>query len=60
MSIETMAALLLIASVVAMLARRFRLPYTVGLLAAGIVIALTHLNKDITLTKKLKHKFLFK
>ena len=35
------ALLLLIAAVVAMLTRRLRLPYSVGLVAAGILLALS-------------------
>src|SRR5450755_3107885 len=45
--------LLLIATVVAMLTRRLRLPYSVGLVAAGIVIALLPFAPQVTLTKEL-------
>lgn len=53
MSIERIAVLLLIGAIVAMVARRLRLPYTVGLLAAGGAIALMHLPITLTLTKSL-------
>lgn len=39
LSIEKIALLLLIAAVVAMAARRFRLPYSVGLVIAGLVLS---------------------
>lgn len=52
-SIETGALLLLISAVVAMLTRRLRLPYSVGLVAAGIVIAFLPFAPDIRLTKEL-------
>jgi monovalent cation:H+ antiporter, CPA1 family len=45
--------LLLIAVLVAMLARRLRLPYTVGLVIAGVGIALAHAPLDLTLTREL-------
>src|SRR5207302_2838392 len=45
--------LLLIAAVVAMLTRRLRLPYSVGLVAAGIVLALLPYSPEISLTKDL-------
>ena len=38
--IQTGTLLLLIAAVVAMLTRRLRLPYSVGLVAAGILLAM--------------------
>jgi CPA1 family monovalent cation:H+ antiporter len=44
LTIETIEFLLLVAAVVAMLARRFRLPYPVGLIVAGIILSfLPHL-----------------
>jgi CPA1 family monovalent cation:H+ antiporter len=48
---ETGALLLLIAAIVAMLTRRFRLPYSVGLVAAGIILAALPLAPKVTLTK---------
>ncbi len=53
LSIERIEVLLLIAAVVSMLARRLRLPYTVGLVLAGVVVAWTRLPLDVTLTKSL-------
>ncbi|HEX4138604.1 MAG TPA: sodium:proton antiporter [Bryobacteraceae bacterium] len=48
---ETGALLLLIAAVVAMLTRRFRLPYSVGLVAAGIILATLPIAPTVNLTK---------
>ena len=45
--------LLLIAAVVAMLTRRLRLPYSVGLVAAGMALAMLPLSLKITFTKEL-------
>lgn len=53
LSIERIEVLLLIAAVVSMIARRFNLPYTVGLVFAGFGIALTPLTPGIALTKDL-------
>jgi CPA1 family monovalent cation:H+ antiporter len=53
LSIEKGALLLLISAVVAMLTRRLRLPYSVGLVAAGIVLALLPFSPQIALTKDL-------
>lgn len=53
LSIERIEILLLIAAVVAMLARRVRLPYTVGLVATGVVLAFSGIASDIQLTKSL-------
>ncbi len=47
------AFLLSIAAVVAMLTRRLRLPYSVGLVAAGIALALLRLSPRVELTKDL-------
>jgi CPA1 family monovalent cation:H+ antiporter len=47
------ALLLLIAAVVAMLTRRLRFPYTVGLVAAGIILANLPFALKVTLTKEL-------
>lgn len=51
--LETFEGLLLLAALVAIVARRLRLPYAVGLLAAGIAIALSPLRPDIDVTKEL-------
>ena len=45
--------LLLVAAVVAMLTRRLRLPYSVGLVAAGMALAMLPLSLKITFTKEL-------
>ena len=50
---ENGALLLLIAAVVAIVSRRLRLPYSVGLVIAGIVLALFPFAPRITLTKEL-------
>ncbi len=47
------ALLLLIAGVVAMISRRLRLPYSVGLVTAGIVLALVPFSPKVALTKEL-------
>lgn len=53
LSIERIEVLLLIAAVVSMLARRLRLPYTVGLVLAGVAVALLPFPLEATLTKDL-------
>jgi CPA1 family monovalent cation:H+ antiporter len=53
MSIARIEILLLIAAVVAMLARRFRFPYTVGLVFTGIAISFLSFGQNITMTKEL-------
>src|SRR5277367_1174456 len=50
---ENGALLLLVAAVVAMLTRRLRLPYSVGLVAAGIVLAILPFAPNVSLTKDL-------
>lgn len=50
---QTGALLLLIAAVVAMLTRRLRLPYSVGLVAAGIFLAVLPLAPNVSLTQDL-------
>lgn len=45
--------LLLIAAVVAMLTRRLRLPYSVGLVAAGMILAFAPFAPKVVLTKEL-------
>ena len=50
---QTGAVLLLIAAVVAMLTRRLRLPYSVGLVAAGIMLAVLPFAPKVGLTKDL-------
>jgi CPA1 family monovalent cation:H+ antiporter len=53
LTFDTGAFLLSIAAVVAMLTRRLRLPYSVGLVAAGIALALLRLTPNAQLTKDL-------
>src|SRR5260370_11549071 len=50
---ENGAVLLLIAAVVAMITRRLRMPYSVGLVTAGVVLSLLSFAPRITLTKDL-------
>jgi monovalent cation:H+ antiporter, CPA1 family len=53
LSFEQGALLLLIAAVVAMISRRLRLPYSVGLVVAGIVIAFLPFAPTVNLTRDL-------
>ena len=53
LSFERIEVLLLIAAVVAMVARRLRVPYTVGLTIAGIVLAISPLRLKIELTREM-------
>ena len=53
LSIEKIEVLLLVAAVVAMVARRFRIPYSVGLCLAGITLALLPFAPGVELTKDL-------
>ncbi len=52
-NVESVAILLLIAAVVAIAARRLRVPYSIGLLLAGIALAVLRFSPDIELTKQL-------
>jgi Na+:H+ antiporter len=51
--IERVQLLLLVAAIVAMLTRRLRVPYSVGLVTTGIVLAMFAIQPDITLTREL-------
>jgi CPA1 family monovalent cation:H+ antiporter len=51
--IEWVALLLLICAIVAMLARRWRVPYTVGLLLTGVTLALLPFSPSIVLSRDL-------
>lgn len=51
--IENIEVLLLVAAVVAMFTRRLHVPYSVGLVATGIMLAMFSIQLDITLTKEL-------
>ena len=53
LTIERVEILLLIAAIVAMLARRLRIPYTIGLVLAGIVLAISPLTPEVVLSKEL-------
>ncbi len=53
LSIEQIEVLLLVAAIVAMLARRLRVPYSIGLVIAGIGLALLPFSPRIELTKQL-------
>ena len=52
-SIFTLGLILLTASLVAMISRRLRLPYSVGLVIAGIVLALVPSTAELPLTRDL-------
>jgi CPA1 family monovalent cation:H+ antiporter len=52
-TIESVELLLLVAAVVAMVARRLRLPYSVGLVLGGIALAWLPFGPGITLTREL-------
>lgn len=53
MSFESLELLLLIAVVVAILARRARLPYTVALVVAGLLLAVSGYGGQVALSKEL-------
>ena len=53
LDVQTAALLLLVAAVVAMLTRRLRLPYSVGLVVAGICLAALPFAPKVSLTKDL-------
>jgi CPA1 family monovalent cation:H+ antiporter len=57
-SVERAALLLLISAVVAILTQRLRLPYSVGLVTAGLVLALLPFRPEVNLTKSLLFTFL--
>lgn len=53
LTVQVGVLLLLIGAVVAMLTRRLRLPYSVGLVAAGIILAILPFAPRVSLTKEL-------
>ncbi len=53
LSVERIESLLLIAAIVTIVARRLQVPYTVGLVLAGIGIAVSPLSLTVPLTKDL-------
>lgn len=57
-NIEQIEVILLIGALVAILARRLRIPYTVGLVAAGAVITFLPLGIDVPFDKDLLFKLL--
>ncbi|HLJ56782.1 MAG TPA: sodium:proton antiporter [Chthonomonadaceae bacterium] len=56
LNIERVELLLLVAAFVAMTVRRLRMPYTVGLVAAGLMLALFPALGRLTLTRELVFK----
>ena len=58
LTIDTGLMLLVTATLVALVARRLHLPYTVGLVITGIALTLLHIGSDITLTRELLFKLL--
>jgi len=58
LNIETIEIILLIGAVVAIIARRLKVPYTVGLVVAGIVIAFLPLGFEVHFSKELLFKVL--
>ena len=56
---QTVTLLLLIAAIVAMFTRRLRLPYSVGLVTAGIALAAMPFAPKVALTKELLPPLLF-
>jgi hypothetical protein len=53
MGTESFVLLLVVATAVAIAARRLRLPYTVALVCAGLVLGFLHLFEPPQLTKEL-------
>lgn len=53
LAIEKVAFLLLIVCLIAMAARRLKLPYTIGLVASGALLSFTGLLSGVSLTKEL-------
>jgi monovalent cation:H+ antiporter, CPA1 family len=53
LTIERVEILLLVAAVVAMLARRLHVPYSIGLVVAGIALTLLPYSPNVELTKQL-------
>ncbi|MEZ5427506.1 MAG: sodium:proton antiporter [Pyrinomonadaceae bacterium] len=58
LNIETIEIILLIGAVVAIVARRFKIPYTVGLVVAGAILAFIPLGLEIPFNKELLFKVL--
>ncbi len=56
--IEAIEIILLIGAVVAIIARRLKIPYTVGLVVAGIILAFLPLGIEVSFSKELIFKVL--
>ena len=56
--IETLEVIILIGAIVAIVARRLKVPYTVGLVTAGIVLAFIPLGLEVPFSKDLLFKVL--
>ncbi len=56
--VETIEIILLIGAVVAIIARRLKIPYTVGLVVAGIILAFVPLGLEVHFSKELIFKVL--
>ncbi len=58
LGIEAIEIILLIGAVVAIIARRLKIPYTVGLVVAGIILAFLPLGIEVSFSKELIFKVL--
>lgn len=58
LQIEQIELIIFIGAIVALIARRFKIPYTVGLVLAGIAIAFLPFNLEINFSKELLFKVL--
>ena len=58
LSIEAIELILLVGAVVAIIARRLRIPYTVGLVVAGIILAFVPMTLQVPFNKELLFKVL--
>ncbi len=58
LGIESIEIILLIGAVVAIIARRLKVPYTVGLVVAGIILAFLPLGLEVNFSKELIFKVL--
>lgn len=56
--IETLEIIILIGAIVAIIARRLKIPYTVGLVVAGIILAFVPLGIEVSFSKELLFKVL--
>src|ERR1043165_1739752 len=58
MSVEQIALIVLIGAIVALAARRLKIPYTVGLVVAGIILAILPIEFELKFSKELLFKLL--